>query len=144
MGKVEEEEPEGEAVVGPSGEATVHSSGITPPLLSFPLLLIYVYIYIFLQHTLAAHFTLEFSPFFLADESTDEEISRPKLRKRRMLTLCTVGFQWGFPVCPEERALGLLLEVSLFSSLPPFFVCGFLLLFTFLPLYFSFFRGWIY
>ena len=35
VGKVEEEEPEGEAVVGPSGEATIHSSGITPSLLSF-------------------------------------------------------------------------------------------------------------
>ena len=34
VGKVEEEEPEGEAVAGPSGEATVHSSGIAPSLLS--------------------------------------------------------------------------------------------------------------
>ena len=31
VGEVEEEEPEGEAVAAPSGEATVHSSGNTPP-----------------------------------------------------------------------------------------------------------------
>ena len=31
VGEVEEDEPEGEAVVGPSGEATTHSSGSTPP-----------------------------------------------------------------------------------------------------------------
>ena len=30
IGEVEEDEPEGEAVVGPSGEATTHSSGSTP------------------------------------------------------------------------------------------------------------------
>ena len=39
VGKVEEEEPEDETVAGPSGEATIHSSGITPSLLSFLLLL---------------------------------------------------------------------------------------------------------
>ena len=31
IGEVEEEGPEGEAVVGPSGEAATHSSGSTPP-----------------------------------------------------------------------------------------------------------------
>ena len=31
IGEVEEDEPEGEGVVGPSGEATTHSSGSTPP-----------------------------------------------------------------------------------------------------------------
>ena len=30
IGEVEEEEPEGDAVVGPRGEATTHSSGSTP------------------------------------------------------------------------------------------------------------------
>ena len=34
IGEVEEDEPEGEAVVGPGGEATTHSSGSTPPLFS--------------------------------------------------------------------------------------------------------------
>ena len=33
VGEVEEAEPEWEAVVGPSGEATTHSSGNTPPFL---------------------------------------------------------------------------------------------------------------
>ena len=31
IGEVEEDEPEGEAVMGPSGEATTHSSGSTTP-----------------------------------------------------------------------------------------------------------------
>ena len=35
VGQVEEDEPEGEAVVGPSGEAITHSSGSTPPLFFF-------------------------------------------------------------------------------------------------------------
>ena len=37
VGEVEEDEPEGEAVVGPSGEATTHSLGSTPPLYFFSL-----------------------------------------------------------------------------------------------------------
>ena len=32
FGEVEEAEPEGETVVGPSGQATTHSSGSTPSL----------------------------------------------------------------------------------------------------------------
>ena len=51
VGKVEEEEPEGEAVAEPSGEATIYSSGITPSLLSFLLLLIYVYTYTYFFST---------------------------------------------------------------------------------------------
>ena len=35
MGKVQEEEPEGEDVAGSSGETTLHSSGSTPPLMFF-------------------------------------------------------------------------------------------------------------
>ena len=35
VGEVEEDKPEGEIVVGPSGKATKHSSGSTPPLISF-------------------------------------------------------------------------------------------------------------
>ena len=55
MGEVEEEEPESEAVAGPSGEATIHSSGITPSLLSFLLLLIYVYTYAYLFFSTHPH-----------------------------------------------------------------------------------------
>ena len=66
VGEVEEEEPEGEAVVGPSGEATIHSSGITPSLLSFSLLLIYAYTYtyFFLNTSLLHISLLSFSPYF--------------------------------------------------------------------------------
>ena len=45
----------------------------------------------------------------------------PKLRWKRILTFCTVGCKWGgFPAHPEEEAWGLLLEVSLLSSLSLF------------------------
>ena len=52
-----------------------------------------------------------------------------------------MGSSGGLPAQLEEEAWGLLLEVSLFSSLPVFFLCGFLLLFTFLPKYFFTFQG---
>ena len=48
VGEVEEEEPEGETVAGPSGEATIHDSGITPSPFSFLLLLIHAYTYIYI------------------------------------------------------------------------------------------------
>ena len=55
VGEVEEEELEGEIVAGPSGEATIHDSGITPSPFLLLLILaytciyicIYIYIYIF-------------------------------------------------------------------------------------------------
>ena len=43
----------------------------------------------------------------------------------------------GFPSHPEKEAWGLLLEVSLFSSPSFWSLCSFLLLFQFLPMYFS-------
>ena len=45
VGEVEEEEPEGEAVVGPSGEATTHSSGNTPPV---PLIFLVIHLYVYI------------------------------------------------------------------------------------------------
>ena len=66
VGKVEEEELEGEAVAGPSGEATIHSSGITPSLLSFSLLLIYTYTYTYFFSTHpGCTFRSQVSSFFL-------------------------------------------------------------------------------
>ena len=47
MGEVEEEEPEGEVVAGPTGKATTHDSGI----MSF----LFIYIYIFLLIHVHAH-----------------------------------------------------------------------------------------
>ena len=133
VGKVEEEEPEGETVVGPSGEDTIHSSGITPSLLSFLLLLIYpyTYAYFFLNTSLLHISLLSFSLFFLADKSTDEEISRPRTKEEEDVDTLHSWVQVGrFPAHLEEEAQGLLLEVSLFS--PPsfwfWFLCGFLLL----------------
>ena len=131
VAKVEEEEPEDEAVAGPSDEATIHSCGITPSLLSFLLLLIYAYTYAycFSQHLLAAHFTPEFLPFFLAYESTDEEISRPRTKEEEDVDTLQSWVQvGGFLLIWRRRCGGLLLEVSLFSSPSFWFLCGFLLI----------------
>ena len=69
MGEVEEEEPEGETVVGPSGEATIHDSGIT--LSPFSLLLLiyaythtYIYIYIYIYIFFLLLIPLLSLPFF--------------------------------------------------------------------------------
>ena len=58
MGEVEEEEPEGEIVAGPSGEATIHDSGIMSSLFLFFVInsclciylymCLYIFIYIFI------------------------------------------------------------------------------------------------
>ena len=75
------------------------------------------HIHIFSQHILATHSTLEFLPFFLADESTNEEISRPKTKEEKDVdTLYSWVQVGGVPAHPEEEAQGLLLEVSLFLS----------------------------
>ena len=108
MDEVEEEEPEGETVVGPRGEATIHSSGITPSLFSFLLLLIYAYTYayLFFLNTSLLHISLlSFSPFFLADESTDEEIYRPKTKEEEDVdTLHSWVQVGGLPAQLEEEA----------------------------------------
>ena len=69
VGEVEEEEPEGEAVVGLSGEATTHSSGSTPPVFLFELC----------TEILFKTFCFSF-PFlffsFLIDNSAEEEIPK--------------------------------------------------------------------
>ena len=61
MGEAEEEEPEGEVVAGPSGEATIHDSGIMSSL-SFLLLIhaytyIYICTYIYLYIYICIHFS---------------------------------------------------------------------------------------
>ena len=110
VGEVEEEEPEGEAVVGPSGEATIHSSGITPSLLSFLLLLLiyaYTYAYFFSQHVLTVHFTPEFLAFFSWQMSLPmRRYIDLKLRKRRMWTPCAVGSKEGAPCSTRGGGTG--------------------------------------
>ena len=83
VGEVEEEEPEGETVAGPSGEATIHNFGITPSSFSLLLLIyVYTYIYIYILFFSFAHPTPESVPFFSwADESTDEELVRPRTKE---------------------------------------------------------------
>ena len=55
-----------------------------------------------------------------------------------MWALCAVGFKWGVPCLSGGGGMGASVgdEFILFS--PSFFLCGFLLLFTFLPLYIFF------
>ena len=132
VGKVEEDEPEGEAVAGPSGEATIQSSGITPSLLSFLLLLIYMYTYayIFFQHILVAHFTPEFLPcLFLADESTDEETHRPKSKGEEDVDTLYSWVQVGGSCSNRGGGVGASVGSKSYLLLFLWFLFGFLLLF---------------
>ena len=107
VGEVEEEEPEGEAVAGPSGGATMHSSGITPSLLSFSLLSIYAYTYthIFFSTSLLYISLLSFS-LFLADKSTDEEIFRPKTKEEEDVDILCSWVQVGGSLLNWRRRHG--------------------------------------
>ena len=78
-GKWEEEEPEGEIVAGPGGEANTHDSGILPSLFSLLLLIhaytyiyicIYIYIYIYIYMFPSLYIPLlSFSLLFLEQMS---------------------------------------------------------------------------
>ena len=77
--------------------------------------MIYVYIF-FSTHHYCIFYSWAFPFFFLADESTDEEVSRPQTKEEEDIDiLCSWVQVRGFPAHPEE-AWGLLLEVSLLSS----------------------------
>ena len=140
---MEEEDPEGEAVVGPSGEATTCSSGNTSPV---PLILIIIHLYahtLLFQHIITSPFTIELF-FFLTIESTDEGVSRPQMKEEEDIDMLRSWVQVGrFPAHLEEESCRLLIEVSLLFSL-------FLLMWLSTSLYiptpvFSFiFQGWIY
>ena len=101
-----------------------------------------IHIYIFSTHPCCTFHSLVFPFFFLADESTNEEIYRPKTKEEEDIdTLCSWVQVGGFPAHLEEEATGASVgsEFILFS---PSFFCGFLLLFTFLPLFIFFiFQG---
>ena len=87
---MEEEEPEGETVVGPSGEATAHSSGNTPhiPFIS-PVINSYMYIFFNISLPLFNLF------FFLADESADEEVPRHQTKKEEDIDMLHSWMQVG-------------------------------------------------
>ena len=70
---MEDEEPEGEIVAGPGGDATTHNSGILPSLFSLLLLIhaytyiyicIYIYIYLYIYVSFFVHPTPELLPSF--------------------------------------------------------------------------------
>ena len=107
VGEVEEEELEGEAVVGPSGEATVHSSGNTHPI---PLILIVinlcVHIFFFFQHILTAYFTVELSPFSWQMSPAMGKHPDPKPRRRRTLIFFIVGCKWGVSCSSRGGGIG--------------------------------------
>ena len=103
---MEEEEPEGEIVAGPSGEATIHDSGIMPSLFSLLLLShAYTYIYICISIYICIYlcffsFTYPISvllpSFSWTDESTNEEPMRARTKEESNLEILhAVGWRWG-------------------------------------------------
>ena len=115
VGKVEEDEPEGEAVVGPSGEAMTHSSGSTLPFFFFLNFALKYYLKPLLFFNLSFPFLL-FS--FLIEDSAEEEIPKWQTKEERHIDTLQSWVQVGdFPAWPEEEAWGLLIEVKLFYLL---------------------------
>ena len=101
--------------------------------------------YNFFQHIITAYFTLELPLFFLADESTDEEVSRPQTKEEEDIDmLCSWLQVGGFLLIQRRRHGGFCCRwvyplVSLFTNSH-----GFLLPFILLPLYpILSFRGWV-
>ena len=118
VGEVEEEEPEGEIVAGPSGEATIHDSGIMFSLFLFLSLIhsytyiyicVYIYIYIYIYMFSSLHIPLlSFSLLFLEQMSP---LMRnqwgPKPKRKVTSKHCTVGWKWGgFQLGQRKRHMG--------------------------------------
>ena len=122
--------------VRPSGEATLHSSGSTLPI-------IIIFFRIVCQNILKNLFFLFFNVFFPSFTFLSSwqmnllrrRLNNPWQRRKRILIFCRVGMQvGGFPAWPEEEAWGLLAEAGL---LYPLFLL-FKWLFVVLLLYFPF------
>ena len=97
IGEVEEDELEGEAVVGPSREATTHSSGSAAPFFCKFFTEIYLKLLIF--------FNLSFPSlllFFLTDNSAEEGTPRLLTKEERDIdTLWSRVQVGGFPAQPK-------------------------------------------
>ena len=121
MGEVQEEEPEHEAVVGPSGEATLHSSGSTPHVMFFFFRILCQNV---LKKTLFSMYPSHLLPFSFLDRWIYWGGGSITLDKRGE------GYQYlqswiqvgGFPAQPEEEAWGLWVEVGLLYPLFLFFM----------------------
>ena len=114
VGEVEEAELEGEAVVwGPSGEATTHSSGSTPPFFKFCLNFAPKY---YLKLLLFFNLSFPFLLFsLLSNDSAEEEAPRLQTKEERDIDTLQNWVQvGGFPAQAKEEAWGLLTEVNLF------------------------------
>ena len=119
MGDVKEaEEPEGKAVVGPSGEAILHSSGNTPSFLSFSLLLFYFFFFCKTSHQpFHCEMGLLFNLAFLssswsilhADESKSEEEVKVETKEEEELGILQSWMEvGGLPALDEVEAQKLL------------------------------------
>ena len=104
VGEVKEDEPGGEAMVGPSGEATTHSSCSTPIFLPFFWILqrnIYLKLLFFFNPSFTS---LLFS--FLTDDLAEEAPKLSTKEERDIDTLWTWVQVEGFPAWPKEEAWG--------------------------------------
>ena len=113
-------------MVGPSGEATTHSSGNTPPFLSFPLLSIYICTFFFNISSLIL--TSFFWSISCADKSESETEVRVETKEEEDLGILRSWMEvGGIPALDEGEARRLLQELG--SSFPFLASFGFLFLF---------------
>ena len=116
----EEKEPEGIAVVGPSWEAIVYSSGNTP-LFCF---LTNHFMNCFILHLTASYSSMigwicilnHASPSYLGPSCSQMSLMNrvkqwQRLRRSRSWGWGKIEWRWGLPALPEEEAQGLLCEV---------------------------------
>ena len=121
MGDVEEEELEGETVVGPSGEATAHSSGSTPPI---PFISHVINLYMYILSFISTSFFWSIS---YADESESETEVRVETKEEEDLEILRSWMEvGGITALDEGEAKRLLQEVS--SSFPFLASFGFVFL----------------
>ena len=109
----EEKEPEGIAVVGPSGEAIVYSSGNTPFFSnkSFPeLFYTTFYCIILLNDWVDLHpnscFPLISWPILLVGESDEDGEAVVETKEEQELGWYKIGWSGGLPALPKEEAWG--------------------------------------
>ena len=97
MGEVQEEELEGEAVAGPSREATLHSSGSTPLVVFLLFFQNFMPKYILKKTSLFFQFILPifYLSLFLTDESTEEEAPQPLTKEEEDINTLQSWIQVG-------------------------------------------------
>ena len=137
IGEMEEDEPEGEAVVGPSGEATTHSSGSTPPLNFAQKYLFKTFV---LPQPILLIPTLLLPDRWFCWGGGSQIVNKGREGYWYFMELGSGG---GLSSSTWRGGMGAVDRVSLFYLLFLLLQVTFVVLFPCFPFYLFFYRGWI-